>query len=145
MNTLSDADKNKNRQIMDEKKRFLRRQRIREGKITSAYVPANSNPNKRKKKKIVKPQGESFLLSYEWRVTRMKVLVRDGARCACCGSTAKDGVRMNVDHIKPRKTHPELALNMSNLQVLCEVCNHGKSNWDTTDWRKQHLSFIKEK
>ena len=44
---------------------------------------------------------------------------------------------MNVDHIKPRKLFPNLALDSSNLQVLCEVCNHGKGNWDMTDWRKE--------
>lgn len=53
----------------------------------------------------------------------------------CCGATREDGVQIQVDHIKPRKTHPELALDINNLQVLCEVCNHGKGNWDQTDWR----------
>ena len=65
----------------------------------------------------------------------MQVLKRDGARCCACGATPEDGVRMNVDHIKPRKTHPHMALDMSNLQVLCDDCNHGKGNWDDTDWR----------
>lgn len=81
--------------------------------------------------------SDAFLASYEWRVARMKVLKRDGARCVCCGATPDDGLKMHVDHIKPRKTHPELALDLDNLQVLCEVCNHGKGNWDSTDWRKK--------
>jgi hypothetical protein len=81
------------------------------------------------------PTKDAFLESYEWRRVRMIVLKRDGARCSCCGATPADGLRMHVDHIKPRKTHPELALNTANLQVLCEICNHGKGNWDTTDWR----------
>lgn len=51
---------------------------------------------------------------------------------------------MNVDHIKPRKTHPHLALDPSNLQVLCDVCNHGKGNWDKTDWRKPTAMKIAE-
>ena len=28
-----------------------------------------------------------------------------------------------------------LALVTSNLQILCSLCNKGKSNWDQTDWR----------
>lgn len=79
--------------------------------------------------------GTEFLATYEWRALRMKVLKRYGTRCQCCGATPADGVRMHVDHIKPRRDFPELALEESNLQVLCEVCNHGKGNWDRTDWR----------
>jgi 5-methylcytosine-specific restriction endonuclease McrA len=86
---------------------------------------------------------DEFLKSYEWRRVRMQVLKRDGARCACCGSTPADGVKMNVDHIKPRKLCPQLALDLSNLQVLCEVCNHGKGNWDMTDWRTDERSSIR--
>jgi len=66
----------------------------------------------------------------------MKVLTKRGARCECCGASPKDGVTIiNVDHIKPRRDFPELALVESNLQVLCDACNHGKGNWDQTDWR----------
>lgn len=80
-------------------------------------------------------QDDPFLASWEWRTIRMRVLERDGAKCACCGVTAREGARMNVDHIKPRRHYPELALTLSNLQVLCEECNHGKGNRYETDWR----------
>jgi len=81
-------------------------------------------------------QSEEFLRSGEWRRLRMLVIKKRGARCECCGATPKDGVTViNVDHIKPRRDFPELALSESNLQVLCAVCNHGKGNWDKTDWR----------
>lgn len=78
---------------------------------------------------------KSFLDSPEWRRVRLMVLKRDGARCACCGTSALDGERMTVDHIKPRLIYPQLALSMNNLQVLCWPCNQGKGNWDMTDWR----------
>lgn len=58
-----------------------------------------------------------------------------GPRCQCCGATPATGAVMNVDHIKPRKIFPELALDPDNLQILCDECNHGKGNWDMTDWR----------
>lgn len=76
-----------------------------------------------------------FLESYQWRRLRIVVLKKYGARCGCCGATSKE-VRLHVDHIKPRRLFPALALVESNLQVLCEVCNHGKGNWDQTDWRE---------
>lgn len=85
--------------------------------------------------RYINPNTDAFLESYEWRRVRMEALKRDGARCQCCGATPQDGLRMHVDHIKPRKMFPTLALDLDNLQVLCEICNHGKGNWDTTDWR----------
>jgi hypothetical protein len=83
---------------------------------------------------------DEFLQSYEWRRVRMAVLKRDGARCACCGATRDTGATIHVDHIKPRRIFPELALHMDNLQVLCHECNHGKGNWDMTDWRKGNIN-----
>jgi len=79
--------------------------------------------------------SREFLLTYAWRKLRMEVLIARGRRCECCGARPDDGVRIHVDHIKPRRLYPELAMVRSNLQILCEACNHGKGNWDETDWR----------
>ena len=76
-----------------------------------------------------------FLSSFEWRKLRMVALKKYGAKCQCCGASPATGAVMNVDHIKPRKFFPHLALDIENLQVLCGDCNHGKGNWDSTDWR----------
>lgn len=81
--------------------------------------------------------SDAFLRSFEWRRVRMMVLERDGARCSCCGRTAADGAVLNVDHIRNRKSHPHLALDPDNLQVLCGDCNHGKGNKFSTDWRRR--------
>lgn len=94
-------------------------------------------PKALKKAPVGAVATKDFLETYEWRRLRMDVLVKRGARCECCGATPKDGVRMHVDHIKPRKLFPALALDEANLQILCEVCNHGKGNWDQTDWRQE--------
>ena len=79
--------------------------------------------------------SDEFLQTYEWRRVRMQVLKKYGARCQCCGVTPDNGAKIHVDHIKPRRLFPQLALDPSNLQVLCHECNHGKGNWDMTDWR----------
>ena len=86
--------------------------------------------------------NDDFLQSFEWRSIRMMAIKMHGAKCQCCGATPATGAVINVDHIKPRKRFPELALSIDNLQVLCHDCNHGKGNWDQTDWRainSQHL------
>lgn len=80
--------------------------------------------------------SKDFLKTFEWRKLRMQALVLYGNTCMCCGNSPKNGAVINVDHIKPRKLFPDLALKIENLQVLCSECNHGKGNWDLTDWRK---------
>lgn len=81
------------------------------------------------------PESNEFLESYAWRRVRMEALKKHGAVCQCCGASRKTGAVVHVDHIKPRKLYPHLALDINNLQVLCHECNHGKGNWDMTDWR----------
>lgn len=85
----------------------------------------------------IDPTSKAFLTSFEWRSLRMQALKMYGAKCMCCGATPATGAVMNVDHIKPRKFYPGLALSIDNLQILCDQCNHGKGNWDQTDWRKK--------
>ncbi len=106
----------------------------------------NKEKRKRFRRQAIIPPADTdaFLASYEWRSVRMQALKRDGARCACCGASPKDGVMMHVDHIKPRRKFPHLALDLDNLQVLCEVCNHGKGNWDQTDWREEVPELLPE-
>lgn len=78
----------------------------------------------------------SFFDSNKWQRLRYEVLVASNGQCALCGrSTREHGVILHVDHIKPRSRFPNLALERTNLQVLCEDCNLGKSNRDTIDWR----------
>jgi 5-methylcytosine-specific restriction endonuclease McrA len=82
-------------------------------------------------------QSKAFYASDEWKFVRYQALQKYGARCHCCGATRDDGVQIHVDHIKPRSKYPRLALDINNLQILCEPCNKGKSAWDETDWRNQ--------
>ena len=78
---------------------------------------------------------DPFLASRAWLDVRYQALKLHGAVCQCCGASRADGARIHVDHIKPRSLHPELALSVDNLQVLCGNCNLGKGNRDETDWR----------
>lgn len=98
-----------------------------------------SNQENNKVKKEIKKYvtDAEFLASYEWRRLRYETLLKHGRKCQCCGASPETGAVLNVDHIKPRRTHPELAVDPDNLQVLCGECNHGKGNWDTTDFRSK--------
>lgn len=83
-----------------------------------------------------------FYDSPAWQRLRYDALRRANACCELCGASRADGVIIQVDHIKPRSKFPELELDPSNLQVLCKPCNMGKSNRDSTDWRKPVLKVI---
>jgi 5-methylcytosine-specific restriction enzyme A len=50
-----------------------------------------------------------------WKALRLQALERDGWQCVQCGTH----VGLECDHIKPVRTHPELAYVLSNLQILC--------------------------
>lgn len=78
---------------------------------------------------------EAFYESREWLDLRYRVLQKAGGSCKLCGCRATPDNPIQVDHIKPRSLHPELELAESNMQVLCQSCNKGKSNTDDTDWR----------
>lgn len=79
--------------------------------------------------------AKTFYQTPEWKALRYQAIRELGNRCMCCGSAPDDGVKINVDHIKPRSIYPEFALNKENLQILCDQCNSAKSNTDKTDWR----------
>jgi len=70
---------------------------------------------------------KNFYRTKAWRELRFAVLMSSNGKCRVCGANSETGVKMHVDHIKPRSLYPELALEPSNLQVLCEDCNLGKA------------------
>ena len=85
-------------------------------------LPAPSN----KSEKLTHPRTPRNI---NWRL-RALVLMRDEARCRLCGATPSDGAKLHVDHIKPWSNRGETVL--ENLQILCQACNIGKSNLETT-------------
>ncbi len=72
-----------------------------------------------------KKVGRRTPRNINWRL-RALVLMRDGARCQLCGRGPADGIRLDIDHIKPWSKGGETVL--ENLQSLCNVCNIGKSD-----------------
>ena len=99
------------------------------------FLSLKGKSGRKKKPSKNRVAKDDFLESYEWRKLRYRALLKEGKRCQCCGRSPKDGIILHVDHIKPRKKYPQLALSIENLQILCHECNHGKGNWDETDHR----------
>jgi len=132
-------------QMREEIKRNKRRDKIKAAKLSKKKKTNNQISKEWQQSKVrgIHTSTDAFLLTYEWRKVRMEALKKYGARCQCCGITPSHGAVMNVDHIKPRRLFPHLALDINNLQVLCHECNHGKGNWDMTDWREVAESPIK--
>lgn len=101
---------------------------------TNPLPPQKTVARKKERRTERFAQSDAFLTSYEWRKVRLDALTLHGRACQCCGAKPPHVV-LNVDHVLPRKTHPHLALILSNLQVLCGECNHGKGN-RTHDFRE---------
>ncbi|MDB5612125.1 MAG: endonuclease [Bradyrhizobium sp.] len=83
----------------------------------------------------MKTRPDLFYESRDWLELRYRVLKNTEAHCRCCGTRGCADNPVQVDHIKPRSKYPALALDISNLQLLCRDCNLGKGAWDETDWR----------
>lgn len=89
---------------------------------------------KKNKTKPIKKIKKDFYLSREWRELRYKVIKKFDRKCMVCFRT---NIEIHIDHIKPISKFPHLALEITNLQVLCVDCNFGKSNKDSIDWRPE--------
>lgn len=80
----------------------------------------------------------AFLRTPEWRRIRYDVLRANDGRCELCGRNKHQlppGEYLSVDHIQSRKARPDLALEITNLAVLCTADNAGKGNRYADDWR----------
>ena len=79
--------------------------------------------------------------SKRWPALRQQALRRDDFKCVQCGTRG----RLQVDHIKPVRTHPGLAFVLDNLQALCPrhhaektrlECGHAPMPPERVEWRK---------
>jgi len=77
-------------------------------------------------------ERKAFYSSPEWKLLRAQIIQKHGATCADCGRRITHIVDITVDHKHPRSKHPELALTLDNLRVVCRQCNSrkGASDWE---------------
>jgi hypothetical protein len=79
----------------------------------------NEEIDEPKKEKQGKTQRPSMSLR-----RRFNILRRDGFACKYCGARAEDGIKLQIDHIKPYSKHKDD--NDDNLVTACFDCNIGK-------------------
>ncbi|BAM46340.1 HNH endonuclease [Amphibacillus xylanus] len=98
---------------------------------------------------------KKFYASGGWLWLREKALERDNYECQECKRNGlvtidskkvegkKKEIVLNVHHIKEIETHPDLALELDNLETLCVSCHnkiHGKGfkpkekKWNDERW-----------
>lgn len=68
--------------------------------------------------------GDAFYKAPAWRELRRKALWRDHFRCVLCGADVRKLGTSRVDHVKSRRTRPDLALVLANLRTLCVTCDN---------------------
>ena len=66
---------------------------------------------------------------------RKEIMRRGNCMCARCGVTAKEGVSLHVDHIRPRSLGGKSTV--ENGQVLCGRHNYMKKNYGQTETGKR--------
>ena len=108
---------------------YINRQEAVNGVVRPTPIRKQFHP------KWIKSRIEKLSGNDRWMAVRYQALKAGNGKCCLCGLGAHDGVKLHVDHIKPKSIYPELMYEVDNLQVLCEGCNMGKSNLDDTNWR----------
>ncbi len=66
---------------------------------------------------------------------KAEILERDQHKCVVCGKGERDGVKLHIDHIKPRDKGGESTV--ENGQVLCAAHNFKKKNYNQTETAKK--------
>lgn len=102
-------------------------------------------------------QKRKFYDIPEWKEVREEVKKRDNYECQECKRQGKvfidtyefsnkakrKKIKLVADHIKELEDHPELALDMNNLETLCVRCHnikHGRifqpqePKWNDENW-----------
>lgn len=75
-------------------------------------------------------KADPFYLSGPWLAVREQALIRDHYDCQDCLKLFEMGRKLKVHratmvhHLKPRKEHPELELELGNLISLCDSCHN---------------------
>ena len=108
-------------------------------------LPKGKNRNWIIKSKPLERQinNSSFYNSKSWRMTR-SLYIKKNALCEQCKRDGFITSSQMVDHIKPMSLGG-MALDISNLQALCNKCHAKKSSREGLEYRKGIKEYKKIK
>lgn len=92
-------------------------------------------------------KADPFYKTGAWLRARALALARDRYICQEClrlvamGKMIRPRTATMVHHIKPRKLYPELALDLNNLESLCNTCHERM----TPERREKNIQNAPEK
>jgi 5-methylcytosine-specific restriction endonuclease McrA len=103
---------------------------------------------------ILTGQLMKFYKSKEWKQLRLEAMKRANYECGHCKRMGKVTTRntinkygrktkMDVNHIKPVRLYPHLALDLDNLEYLCVDC-HNKADGKDQMLKKHEPKFMNE-
>lgn len=75
--------------------------------------------------------------SPKWQTVRLH-FIENNPSCICCGKTDD----LEVHHIKPVNSHPELELEVTNLVTCCERCHLVVAHLN--DWKKINPFIVED-
>lgn len=84
-----------------------------------------------------------FYKSKAWLTLRQEALKRDHYECQSCKRKGKYRRAKNVHHIKEVKKHPELALDLDNLESICIPC-HNDEHKRLEKYQENKPKFVNE-
>ena len=92
----------------------------------SFFYVCEEHENANQKIGVVTPvEKEYFNIGTEFTPKqRWQIMERDNHCCVKCGRSARDGIKLHVDHIFPKSKCGMATL--ENGQTLCDECNIGK-------------------
>lgn len=90
---------------------------------------------------LIPKTSRKFMVNKSWKQLRVEAIEKYGNKCCKCGRVGSKRYPINIDHIKPRKYYPELAMDINNLQPLCGRCNREKGNNHCIDYRSPCIVF----
>lgn len=74
---------------------------------------------------------KKFYKSNKWKLLRLEYMEKNKTKyfkCNYCDENVSLKKSLNIDHIRPLKTHWHLRLDINNLQILCKDCNKFKAS-----------------